>query len=198
MKYPFSLEKLIEDFEMFPGIGPKTAERLALFTILNLEKEDVERFSQSLLIAKSKLRFCDVCGSITDVSVCDICSDEDRESKIIIVENTKDVITFEKTNQFRGKYHVLNGVISPSAGIGPEQINLDKLISRVEDEKINEVIIATSSSINGEITAMYIANKLKETNAKVYRIGYGLPVGADIEYTDEITLIKALEGKKEI
>lgn len=198
MKYPFSLEKLIEDFEMFPGVGPKTAERLAFFTILNLEKEDVERFSKSLLNAKNELKYCSTCGSITDVDICDICSDQEREKKLIVVENTKDVITFEKTNQYKGRYHVLNGVISPSSGIGPNQINFDKLLERVEQEAIMEVIIATSSSINGEITAMYINNKLKGTKAKVYRIGYGLPVGADIEYTDEITLIKALEGKKEI
>ncbi|MDD3381965.1 MAG: recombination mediator RecR [Bacilli bacterium] len=198
MKYPFSLEKLIEDFEMFPGVGPKTAERLAFFTILNLEKEDVERFSKSLLNAKNELKYCSTCGSITDVDICDICSDQEREKKLIVVENTKDVITFEKTNQYKGRYHVLNGVISPSSGIGPNQINFDKLLERVEQEAITEVIIATSSSINGEITAMYINNKLKGTKAKVYRIGYGLPVGADIEYTDEITLIKALEGKKEI
>lgn len=198
MKYPYTLERLIEEFGMFPGIGPKTAERLAFFTILNLEKDDVERFSKALISAKESLRYCSVCGAITDLDICDICSDLDRENKILVVENTKDVITFEKTNQFRGKYHVLNGVISPSQGIGPNQLNLGKLLERVESEGIKEVIVATSASINGEITAMYIKSKLEKTGAKVYRIGYGLPVGANIEYTDEITLIKALEGKREI
>ena len=123
---------LIEEFGMFPGIGPKTAERLAFFTILNLEKDDVERFSKALISAKESLRYCSVCGAITDLDICDICSDLDRENKILVVENTKDVITFEKTNQFRGKYHVLNGVISSSQRIGPNQLNVGKLLERVE------------------------------------------------------------------
>ena len=197
-KYPESLSKLIESFKKYPGIGPKSAERLAFYTIQKLSKEDVQEFSNNLIEVITNIKKCNNCGMITDKDICDVCSDSDRENKLLIVESTKDAMAFEKTNNYNGKYHILNGVISPLNGIGAEELNLDYLIERVNKENINEVIIATSSTIDGEMTAMYIKKMLEEIKVKVYRIGYGLPVGADIEYADDITLTKALESKKEI
>ncbi len=198
IKYPESFKKLIENFEMYPGIGPKTAERLAYFTILNLSKEDAASLSDSIINAIGTIKKCDCCGMLTDDVLCDICSDDTRLNKLMIVENTRDAMAFEKTNIFEGKYHILNGVISPLNGIGPEDIKLQELFSRIEKDKTEEVIIATSSTIEGEMTSMYIKKFLENKMINVYRIGYGLPAGADIEYADEMTLIKALEGKKEI
>ncbi len=197
IKYPDCFKELIECFEMYPGIGPKTAERLAFFTLIQLDQESVQKFSYALTQAKEKMKTCTICGMLTDQDCCDLCKDTTREKKLMIVENTKDVIAFEKTNTFHGKYHVLNGVISPLNGKGPEDIHLDHLLERIEKEKIEEIILATSSTIEGEMTALYIKKMLEEKQVKVFRIGYGLPAGADIEYADEITLIKALEGKKE-
>ena len=197
-KYPESLSKLIESFKKYPGIGPKSAERLAFYTIQKLSKEDVQEFSNNLIEVITNIKKCNNCGMITDKDICDVCSDSDRENKLLIVESTKDAMAFEKTNNYNGKYHILNGVISPLNGIGAEELNLDYLIERVNKENINEVIIATSSTIDGEMTAMYIKKMLEEIKVKIYRIGYGLPVGADIEYADDITLTKALESKKEI
>lgn len=183
---------------MYPGIGPKTAERLAFFTYLKLKDEDVVRFSENLIKVKEQVKPCKTCGVLTDLAKCEICQDESRERKLIIVESTKDVNVFEKTDQYFGKYHILNGLISPLNGVAPEDINLLNLLSRIDDEKIEEVIIATSATIEGEMTALYIKNLLENKPLKVYRIGYGLPAGGDIEYADEITLIKALEGRKEM
>jgi recombination protein RecR len=198
MKYPRAIEQLIDSFQMYPGIGPKTAERLAFFTYLKLKDEDVVRFSQSLLQIKTDIRPCKICGVLTDADECQICREENREPKLIIVESTKEVNVFEKIGHYQGKYHVLNGLISPLNGIAPEDINLRGLRSRIENEKIAEIIIATSATIEGEMTALYIKNLLNGMPLKVSRIGYGLPAGGDIEYADEITLLKALEGRKEI
>ena len=198
MKYYKSLEDLIECFQMFPGIGPKTAERLALFAIQKLQKEKVENFSQVLLDVLKETKKCKVCGCLTDKEVCDICSDKDRNKTILVVGSTKDIITFEKTGQYHGYYHALGGLISPLNGVSPQDINVDKLFERVKDENINEVIIATSANIEGEMTALYIKKFLEKDGVKVSRIGYGLPAGGDVEYADEITLIKALEGRKEM
>ncbi len=198
MKYPKALEKLIESFQIYPGIGPKTAERLAFFTFLKMKDEDVISFSKNLLRLKNELKYCSECGVLTDEDKCEICSDSSRERRLIIVEGTKDVNVFEKTGQFFGRYHVLNGLISPLNGVGPEDINLQSLLKRVENEKIEEIIVATSATIEGEMTALYIKNLLENRSIKVSRIGYGLPAGGDIEYADEITLIKALEGRKEM
>ena len=198
MKYPSSLEKLIKCFEMYPGIGPKTAERLAFFTISKVSLDNAKKFSEAIVEAMTNIKACRICSSLTELDVCDICLDEERIPEIMIVENSKDVISFEKMGGYRGKYHVLNGVISPLNGVGPDQINLDSLFSRIEKEHIKKIVIALSSTIAGEITSAYIKNMLRETDVSVYRIGYGLPVGADIEYADEITLKKALEGIKEI
>ncbi len=198
MKYPKKFKDLIEGFESFPGIGPKTAERLAFYAISKQSKDASLRFADSLKDAISSICECEVCGMIADESKCEICKDDTRDKKLMIVENSKDVISFEKTNAYKGKYHVLNGLISPTNGIGPDDISIDKLISRLESEQFDEIIVATSSTIDGEITAMYINKLLASKGIKTYRIGYGLPVSTDIEYVDEITLIKSLESKKEM
>jgi recombination protein RecR len=198
MKYPEALQKLIESFQMYPGIGPKTAERLAFHTFLKLKNEDVVSFGNNLMNLKSQLKYCSVCGIITDQDVCEICRDETRIQKIIVVESTKDVIALEKTGQYEGRYHVLNGLISPLGGISPDDINFRSLLSRLKDGKTDEVIIATSATIEGEMTALYIKNTLSSSGIRVSRIGYGIPAGGDIEYADEITLIRALEGRREM
>ena len=181
---------------MYPGIGPKTAERLALFTIQKCSKEAIESFSKNLQEAYLKTKKCSVCDCLTDRDICDICKDSRRDKTLLVVSDTKDIINFEKTAQYFGKYHTLNGLISPLNGVGPDDININKLVKRVNDEGILEVIVATSANIEGEMTALYIKKVLEELNIKVSRIGYGLPAGGDIEYADEVTLIKALEGRK--
>ncbi|MFA5542800.1 MAG: recombination mediator RecR [Bacilli bacterium] len=198
MKYPESIEKLIKCFEMYPGVGPKSAERMALFTISKLSEENVMRFSQSLIDVTTVIKECDNCGNITDHDLCDICLDESRENTIMVVESSRDVISFEKTNIYRGRYHVLNGTISPINGVGPEDININSLFTRISKEETKEIILSLSSTISGEMTSLYIAKMLENSGVEVNRIGYGLPAGADIGYLDEITLTKALEGKKKI
>lgn len=198
MKYYKSLEDLIECFQMFPGIGPKTAERMAFFVVQKLSQEKVEGFSEALINVLKDTKKCKKCGCLTDKEVCEICSDETRENTLLVVGSTKDIITFEKTHQYHGYYHALNGLISPLGGVSPEDINIEKLFERVKNEGVKEVIVATSANIEGEMTALYIKNILEKEGIKVTRIGYGLPAGGDIEYADEITLIKALEGRKEM
>jgi len=198
MKYPDSLQKLIEDFQMFPGIGPKTAERLAFFTFFKLKDEDLVRISQNLLSLKNNIKYCISCGVLTDDKQCSICADSNRHNIILVVESSRDVVIFEKINQYHGKYHVLNGLISPLKGISPEDVNVISLFKRVKEERPEEIIIATSATVEGEMTAMYIKKHLEEENVKVTRIGYGLPAGGDIGYADEITLIKSLEGRRNI
>lgn len=198
MKYPGSLQDLIDSFMLLPGIGPKTAERLAYHVLLKLKDDEVAKFSESILKAYATVKKCPICGNLTDKEKCDICSDEAREATIMVVESSKDIIAFEKTKQYNGKYHVLNGLISPINGTGPNDINLNSLFERIKNENINKVIIATSATIAGEMTAMYIKNILNEEGIDVYRIGYGLPAGGDIEYADDITLLKSLEGIKKI
>lgn len=198
MKYPLALQKLIESFQLYPGIGPKTAERLAFFTFMKLKDEEVAKFSQNLIQVKKDIHYCENCGSLTEHQLCDVCQDQSREPKLLIVETSKEVIAFEKTEQHRGRYHVLNGLISPLKGISPDNINVSGLLKRLESEKITEVIIATNANIEGEMTALYLKKLLASTAIHVFRIGYGLPAGGDVEYADEITLIKALEGRKEM
>lgn len=198
IKYPDNLQKLIDSFKKYPGIGPKNAERLAFYTVMNMKKEDVVNFSENIVNSINSIKKCDICGMITENDICDICIDEDRENKLMIVETVRDVMAFEKTNYYKGKYHVLNGVISPLNGISAEELKLDLIVERIHKENISEVIISTSSGLDGEMTAMYIKKMLEKLEVNVYRIGYGLPVGADIEYADDITLMRALEGKKEI
>lgn len=180
---------------MYPNIGPKTAERLALFTIQKMSIDKVNEFSDALKEAVLKIKKCKVCGNLTDKDVCEICQNTSRDNSLMIVEEAKDVIVFEKMNHYNGKYHVLGGKISPLNGVSPEDVNLGSLKKRIIDEKINDVIIATGANIDGEMTAMYIKKLIENMNIQIYRIGYGLPAGADIEYADEVTLMKALEGK---
>ena len=195
--YPVAIEKLIEEFAKLPGIGRKTAQRLALF-VLNLPKEEVEEFADALVKARGTIKYCSTCGSFTDTDPCSICSNPNRDKSIIcVVENPKDIMTMEKVREFNGVYHVLHGTISPMSGRGPEDIKLRELIRRINGE-ISEVIVATNPNIEGEATAMYISKILKPLGAKVTRIAHGIPVGGDLEYIDEVTLSKALEGRKEI
>ena len=195
--YPVAIEKLIEEFAKLPGIGKKTAQRLTLF-VLNLPKDEVEEFAHALIKARGTLKYCSVCGSFADTDPCAICSNPNRDKSIIcVVENPKDIMTMERVREFNGVYHVLHGTISPMSGRGPEDIKLRELIRRINGE-VQEVIVATNPNIEGEATAMYISKILKPLGAKVTRIAHGIPVGGDLEYTDEVTLSKALEGRKEI
>lgn len=194
MKYPAALQELIEAFRMLPSVGPKTAERYAFHVITKMQKEQAVDFTNKMLSAIDSIRKCSVCGNLSDKDVCDICTDENRDNTIMVVESSKEVNVFEKTNEYKGKYHVLNGLISPMNGVGPEDINFTSLLRRIDEEKISKIIIATSANLPGEMTSMFIKNSLENKKIEIYRIGYGLPVGADIEYADEVTLMKALQG----
>lgn len=195
--YPIAVEKLIEEFSKLPNIGQKTAQRLTLH-VLNLPKDEVEGFANALIKARGTIKYCSICGNYTDKDPCAICSNPNRDRSLIcVVENPKDIITVEKVKEFNGVYHVLHGTISPMAGRGPEDIKLRELIRRINGE-VKEVIVATNPNIEGEATAMYISKILKPLGAKVTRIAHGVPVGGDLEYADEVTLSKALEGRKEI
>lgn len=198
-QYPRPLNRLISELSKLPGIGNKTAQRLA-FYILSLEDEEAMALSNSISEAKQTMRYCSICGNFTDKDPCSICSDESRLNDVIsVVESPQDVMAMERIKEFRGRYHVLNGVISPMEGIGPEDINLKSLIIRLQKEpEIKEVILATNPNIEGEATAMYIARLLKPSGIKVTRIAHGLPVGGDLEYVDEVTLLKSIEGRIEI
>ena len=196
--YPNSIKNIIECFKDLPGIGEKTAERLA-FSLINFDKEKLTSFSDAICDVRDKLTYCDICGNITENEICDICADKERKSSIIfVVEKAKDISLFEKINIFNGKYHVLGGLISPLEGIGPEDINIDKLLSRIDKEKIEELILALKPSIEGETTMQYIKKVLETKNIKVTRIATGIPVGTDIEYIDSMTLEFAFEGRKDI
>lgn len=195
--YPVVIEKLIEEFAKLPSIGYKTAQRLTLH-ILNLPKEEVEEFAKALIQARGTIKYCSICGNYTDKDPCSICGNPNRDkSTICVVEQPKDIIAMEKVREFNGVYHVLHGNISPMAGRGPGDIRIKELISRMGAE-VNEVIAATNPNIEGEATAMYISKILKPLGVKVTRIAHGIPVGGDLEYADEVTLSKAMEGRKEI
>ena len=181
-----------------PGIGQKTATRLAFHTI-EMKDEVVNEFAKSLLSAKRDLSFCHICGNLTEEDPCAICRDKSRDqSTILVVEEPKDVMALEKVREFRGLYHVLHGVLSPMEGTGPEDINLASLISRLHNETVKEVIIATNATTEGEATAMYLSRLIKPAGIKVTRLAHGLSVGSDIEYADEVTLLKAVEGRREL
>ena len=198
MHYPEPISKLIDSFMKLPGIGPKTAVRLAFF-VLNMKEDTVLDFAKALVDAKRKLSNCSVCCHITDQDPCYICEDQRRNRSIIcVVQDPKDVIAMEKMKDFNGLYHVLHGSISPMDGIGPEDINIPTLLKRLQDETVEEVILATNPNIEGEATAMYISRLLKPSGIKTTRIAAGLPVGGDLEYADEITLSKAMEGRREV
>ena len=196
--YSPSIEKLIESFEKLPSIGHKTAQRLA-FYMLDLSNEEAEEFTSSILNAKKNLRFCSKCFNISDTDPCNICGNPKRDNSVIcVVEDVRDVIAMERTHEYNGVYHVLHGSISPMNGIGPDDIKIKELLSRTMGGDINEVILATNPRVEGEATAMYISKLLKPLGIKTTRIARGIPVGGDLEYTDEITLTKALEGRREV
>ena len=198
MNYPKTIINIIECFKKFPGIGEKTAERMALAT-LNMEEEALELFSKSLKNVKTKIKKCEKCGSLTENELCEICEDDKRNHETIcVVEECKNVILFEKIGSYRGVYHVLEGLISPLEGINPEDIHIDKLIKRIKDEKIKEVILALKPSIEGETTALYISKMLEKEKVKVSKIAHGIPMGAEIEYIDPLTLEMAMEDRREI
>lgn len=192
------LEILIEQFAKLPGIGKKTATRLA-FHILNSSKEDATAFAKAIVNAKEQVKLCRVCQNITDADICTVCESPKRDKSVICVtESPKDVISIEKTNEYHGLYHVLHGAISPMDNIGPDDIKIPELLERLKDDSVKEVIMATNPTIEGEATAMYIAKLIKPFGIKVTRIAHGIPVGGDLEYADEITLTKAMEGRREM
>ncbi len=195
--YSKQISKLIEELSSLPGIGSKSAQRLA-FHLLNLPTERVEQFAGTILDAKRNVRYCKTCFTLTDDEECPICKNQSRNHKVImVVENTRDLAAYEKTGQFDGVYHVLHGAIAPMLGIGPNDIKLKELMVRLAKD-VDEVIIATNSSLEGETTAMYISKLIKPTGIKVTRIASGVPVGGDLEYIDEVTLLRALEGRIEL
>lgn len=198
MIYPEPLQKLIAFYKKLPGIGEKNAERIALATI-ELTSEDVGDFSSNILIAKETLKNCKICGHLTDKDVCDICSNKNRDQHLIcVIEDYKSVFSFEKVGKFNGVYHVLNGLISPMESIGPNDINISSLVKRVNETKNVELILALKSSIEGETTILYIKKIFENSDVTISRLSYGLPMGAEIEYLDIITLDKALEDRKKI
>jgi recombination protein RecR len=195
--YTRPLARLIEQLQRLPGVGPKTAQRLALH-ILKRPDEEVQALAQSLIDAKEQVGFCQVCFHLSADPVCEICRNPNRDSDTIcVVTDSRDVIAIEKTREYSGKYHVLGGVISPMDGIGPEQLNIHQLVQRASQEEVKEVIIAISPSVEGETTTLYVGRLLKSFT-KVTRIAFGLPMGGDLEYADEVTLARALEGRREL
>ncbi|MDQ5983357.1 MAG: Recombination protein RecR [Eubacteriales bacterium SKADARSKE-1] len=192
------LDNLIEKFESLPGIGKKTAQRLSYY-VLTLPKDRAEAFSRAILEAHEKIRYCKVCRNLTDSDLCGVCKDDSREKSVIcVVEDTKDVVALEKIGEFNALYHVLHGSLSPLNGIGPDQLYIKELLARINKGNISEVIMATNPTVEGEATAMYISKLIKPLNIKVTRLAYGIPVGADLEYADEITLSRALIGRSEM
>lgn len=196
--YSKQIGTLIESFAMLPGIGAKTAQRLA-FHVINMPIEDAKKLSQSIIDARENVRYCKCCFNLTDQELCPICENPSRNrNQIMIVENSRDLLAYEKTGKFEGVYHVLHGAISPMLGIGPEDIRLKELLQRLQETDVEEVIIATNSSLEGETTAMYISKLIKPTGIKVSRIASGVPVGGDLEYVDEVTLLRAFEGRRQL
>ena len=196
--YAKPLNRLINELAKLPGIGGKTAQRLA-FHILSMDDKSAMELAEAISDAKRSMTNCSVCGNLTDTDPCAICADESRDKSVIcVVESPKDVVAMEKIREYRGYYHVLHGAISPMDGIGPDDINLKSLIMRLQDEDVKELIIATNPNIEGEATAMYIARLIKPSGIKVTRIAHGIPVGGDLEYADEVTLLKAMEGRREL
>ena len=192
------LTKLVEQFASLPGIGRKKAGRLSFF-VLKMSEEDAKAFSDAILEAHEKIHNCEICQNYTDMPVCNICSDTQRDrSTICVVEDAKDVLAFERTREYKGLYHVLHGLISPMDGIGPEQLYVKELLARIAGGEVKEVIMATNPTAEGETTAMYISRLLKPMGIKVTRLAYGVPVGSDLEYADEVTLFRALENRNEI
>lgn len=198
MIYPKSIASLIEHFQKFPTVGPKSAQRMA-FYLLRMPKSEVEKFAQSMLDAKENTKTCEICFNLSSTSPCEICTSPQRDkSTICVVAETKDLIAIEKTNEYKGLYHVLQGLISPMDGIGADDIRIKELLNRLTDENVKEVILALSPSVEGEATSLYLNKLIKPFGIKISRIAFGLPVGADLEYADEITIAKAIEGRREL
>lgn len=196
--YPKPMARLIEELTKLPGIGPKTAQRLA-FHIVTGDREDAHSLANAIVEAKEQIRYCSVCSNVTDSDPCQICSSNTRDrTTICVVEEPKDVIAMERTREYKGLYHVLHGAISPMDGIGPDAIRIKELLLRLKDETVSEVIVATDPNVEGEATAMYLARLLKPIGVKVTRMAHGMPVGGDLEYVDEVTLAKALQGRREL
>ncbi len=196
--YAEPIARLIEEFRRFPGIGPKTAQRLA-YNVLRRSREDAERLSRAILDVKDKIRYCSLCNNLSDRDPCQFCSDPQRSPETIcVVEEPRDVLSIEKTREYRGQYHVLHGALSPINGIGPEDLKLKNLLERLHSGAVREVILATNPNVEGEATAIYLARLLKPLGIKVSRIALGVPVGSDLEFADEVTMSKALEGRREI
>ena len=198
MHYPEPIARLMDSFMKLPGIGAKTAARLAFFC-MDMREEDVLNFANSLISCKRDLRMCSVCGNVTQGDPCEICADTTRDrTKILVVEDARDVMSMERMKEYKGLYHVLHGVLSPLEGTGPDDINITSLITRLQDPEIQEVIIATNATAEGEATAMYLSRLIKPAGIKVTRLAHGLAVGSDIEYADEMTLFRAIEGRREL
>ncbi|MEW5822712.1 MAG: recombination mediator RecR [Cyanobacteriota bacterium] len=197
MEYTKPLARLIDEFQKFPGVGPKSAQRMAFF-LLKQPEEDVKQFAESILEAKSLIVYCSICFNISSQEICEICTNSKRDqSTICVIADTKDLIALEKTREYNGVYHVLQGLISPLEGIGPDNLRITDLLKRLTSN-ISEVILAINNSVEGEATTLYLSKIIKPLKIKVTRIAFGLPVGSDLEYADEITLSKALEGRQEI
>ena len=198
MHYPEPIARLMDSFMKLPGIGAKTAARLAFFC-MDMREEDVLTFANSLISCKRDLRMCSVCGNVTQEDPCEICADTTRDhTKILVVEDARDVMSMERMKEYKGLYRVLHGVLSPMEGTGPDDINITSLITRLQDPEIQEVIIATNATAEGEATAMYLSRLIKPAGIKVTRLAHGLAVGSDIEYADEMTLFRAIEGRREL
>ncbi|MFI3301320.1 MAG: recombination mediator RecR [Candidatus Gastranaerophilales bacterium] len=198
MIFPKSIATLIEHFQKFPSVGPKSAQRMA-FYMLRMPLEDVQKFAQSMVEAKLNTRTCEVCFNLSTSTPCEICQSNNRDKSIIcVVAETKDLIAIEKTNEFKGLYHVLQGLISPMDGIGADDVRIKELLTRVADNEVKEIILALSPSVEGEATSLYLNKLIKPFGITISRIAFGLPVGSDLEYADEITLARAIEGRREI
>lgn len=196
--YAEPVARLIAELNKLPGVGPKTAQRLA-FHLLYRPAEEVRALAEAILEAKEKIRYCSICGNLTDKDPCLICQDDSRDNSIIcVVEEPRDLVALEKTGQFRGRYHVLHGAISPMEGIGPEKLRIRELLERLKDNSVREVVLATNADVEGEATALYLAKILKTVGVKVTRLAYGIPVGGDLEYADEVTLARAFTGRREM
>lgn len=197
-EYVLPLQRLVEQFRKLPGVGGKSAVRMA-FAVLNLPKEEIDEFAQSLLAVKDGIHLCKRCFNFTESELCDICADADRDSSVIcVVEDARDIVAIERIRDYNGLYHVLGGVLSPMNGIGVEELHIKELLARLSDDIVKEVIVATNPSVEGEATAMYIAKMLRHFEVKVTRLAYGIPVGGDLEYADEITLRRAIMGRSEL
>lgn len=198
MIYPKAIAALIEQFQKLPSIGPKSAQRMA-FHILKMPMSEVQKFAEALVVAKEQTKACEICFNLSTSSPCEICSSSSRNKSVIcVVAETKDLIAIEKTNEYNGLYHVLQGLISPMDGIGADDIRIKELLTRLTDDKVQEVILALSPSVEGEATSLYLTKLIKPFGIKISRIAFGLPVGADLEYADEVTLAKAIEGRREL